>query len=79
MNPIDNMELIRKRKGITKTHIAKHCNRSVSWYADIAKGRRGLRVDDAMMIADAMGEDVKIFFDHKLSETLNQPKKSKPA
>lgn len=79
MNPVDNMELIRKRKGITKTHIAKHCSRSVSWYADIAKGRRRVYLDDFLMIADAMSEDVKVFFDNKLSATLNKPKKSKPA
>lgn len=79
MNPISNMEMIRKRKGITKTHIAKHCKRSVSWYADIAKGRRSVYLDDFMMIAEAMGEDVRIFFDHQLSDTLNRPKKVKLA
>lgn len=75
MNPINAMEQIRKQKGVTKTHIAKHCGRSVSWYADIAKGRRRVYLDDFVMIADALQEDVRNFFSHKLSVSLNKSKK----
>lgn len=64
-----NIENIRKKKGITKTHIAKHCDKSVSWYADIAKGRRRLFVDDLLGISEAMDVEVTIFFDKKLSVT----------
>lgn len=71
MNPIEVMEQTRKKKGITKTHIAKHCGRSVSWYADIAKGRRRVYLEDFMMIADAMGENVTNFFRQELSVTRN--------
>lgn len=72
MHPIEIMEQTRKRKGITKTHIARYCGRSVSWYADIAKGRRRVFLDDFIMIAESMGEDVANFFDKKLSETRNK-------
>lgn len=68
---VAKMEQLRKQKGITKTHIAKHCGHTVSWYADIAKGRRRAYLDDVFMIAEAMGIPVENFFDHKLSVTLN--------
>lgn len=58
MNPIvAHMEDMRRRKGITKTHIARHCGHSVTWYQDIAKGRRKVYLDDAILIAEAVGAD----------------------
>lgn len=72
MNPVcTRIEEIRVKKGVTKTHIAKHCSRSVSWYADIVKGRRRLYVDDVFLIADAMEMNVILSFDQKLSDTRN--------
>lgn len=65
------IEEIRVKKGVTKTHIAKHCRKSVSWYADIVKGRRRLYVDDVYLIADAMEMNAVLSFDQKVSETLN--------
>lgn len=62
MKPIRTMEQIRKRKGMTKTDIAKKCGHTITWYADIAKGRRGVSLEDFMQIADAMDEDVVNFF-----------------
>lgn len=63
MNPVViRIEQKRIEKGVTKTHIAKVCERSVSWYADIAKGRRRVLLDDFLMIAKALGEDAKKFF-----------------
>lgn len=59
---IARIEQKRIEKGITKTHIAKHCERSVTWYKDIAKGRRRVFLDDVFLIADAIGEKPKSFF-----------------
>lgn len=72
---VKNIETLRKRKGMTKTHIANHCGKTITWYADIAKGRRRICLDDVLLIAEAMEVEEKIFFDRKLSETLN-PQKS---
>ncbi|CAM3710006.1 helix-turn-helix transcriptional regulator [Cohnella lubricantis] len=72
MNPIINrIEEIRVKKGVTKTHIAKHCNRSVSWYNDIAKGRRRMYLEDIIPVAEALGEKPEYFFRQKLSESRN--------
>ncbi|WP_028609195.1 helix-turn-helix domain-containing protein [Paenibacillus harenae] len=68
---VARMEQLRKQKGITKTHIAKRCGHSVSWYADIAKGRRRAYLDDVFLIAEAMDVQIENFFDSKLSVTLN--------
>lgn len=71
---VKNIETLRKRKGMTKTHIANHCGKTIAWYADIAKGRRRVYLDDVLLIAEAMNEDERNFFDKKLSETLNKQK-----
>lgn len=63
MNPvIARIEQKRVEKGISKTHIAKHCEHTVSWYADITKGRRRVYLDDVFLIAQAIGEEPKKFF-----------------
>lgn len=75
MKPIhERIEEIRKSKGVTKTHIAKKCNRTVSWYHGISTGRRKPNVESLQQIADALGVDVKIFFDDDLSDSLNDSK-----
>lgn len=73
---IARMEEVRKRKGVTKTHVAKHCGHTVAWYHDIAKGRRKVYLDDAMLIAESLGEEFPIFFAKKLSDTRNMTDKS---
>lgn len=73
---VARMEDLRKRKGITKTHIAKHCGHTVAWYHDISKGRRNVYLDDAMMIAEAIGEDLTYFLRLKLSDTRNNTDKT---
>ena len=65
------VEAVRKKKGITKTHIAKYCGHTVSWYSDLSKGRREMRVTDLEQIAEALEVNPVIFFGKKLSETLN--------
>lgn len=73
MNPvIKRIEETRVKKGVTKTHIAKHCKRSVSWYNDISKGRRRMYLDDIFLVAEALGEKPEYFFRQKLSVSRNQ-------
>lgn len=67
----EKIEEIRVKKGVTKTHIAKHCSKSVSWYADIVKGRRRLYVEDMFLIVDAMEMSAVLSFDQKISDTHN--------
>lgn len=71
---VKNIEAIRKRKGITKAHIGRYCGKTGAWYGDIVKGRRRVYLEDVFVIADAMGEDITVFFDPKLSVTLNNRK-----
>jgi transcriptional regulator with XRE-family HTH domain len=66
------IEEIRKRKGVTKTHIAKHCGKTVAWYYGISTGKRTPNVDSLQQIADALEVDVRIFFEDELSDSLNK-------
>lgn len=71
---IDNIEKIRDKKGIKKSHIAKFCGHTPSWYTDIIKGKNRLSVDDLLLVADAMNENPAVFFSSKLSVTLRTNK-----
>lgn len=73
---IQKIEQIRTEKGITKTHIWKHCGKSAAWYSEMARGKRELYVRDLLKIAEALGEEPKIFFDLKVSVALNKRKRS---
>lgn len=70
-NVIAKIEEIRKRKGITKTHVANYCGHTVAWYYDIAKGRRRVYLDDALLILKSIDEEPGIFFGTKVSVTLS--------
>lgn len=65
------IEEIRKSKGVTKTHIAKSCGKTVAWYYGISTGKRIPNVESLQMIADALEVDVRDFFETELSDTLN--------
>lgn len=71
---IENIELVRKSKGVTKKHIALHCNKTSSWYGDIVKGKNRLSVDDLLLVADSLFEKPEHFFSEKLSVTLKTSK-----
>jgi len=71
---LQNIEALRQRKGITKTHIGRYCGKTGAWYGDIVKGRRQAYMKDVIKIAEAMDEDVKKFFDPKLSVSLRNKK-----
>jgi transcriptional regulator with XRE-family HTH domain len=66
-NVIEQIEAIRKSKGITKTHVAKQCGHSVNWYWKLENGRLRLRVDELGCIAKALDVDPSIFFANDLA------------
>lgn len=66
-----NIEEIRKRKGVTKSHIARRCGHTPQWYSKVSKGEIVLDVNKLERIADILEVDVVNFFDNKLSDTLN--------
>jgi len=70
----EKIELIRQRKGVTKTHIANKCNKTSAWYTDISHGKIRINVEVLQQIADALEVDVKIFFEDDLSVTHNKAK-----
>lgn len=75
MNPVvKNIESLRKQKRMTMKEIADYCGKTIPWYADIAKGRRRIYLDDMLLIAEAMKEEPSIFFTNKLSVTLSSKK-----
>lgn len=59
---IENIENIRKKKGVTKAFIAKKCSKTSSWYNDITKGKNRLSIDDFLNVAESLGEEPKNFF-----------------
>ncbi|WP_281659096.1 helix-turn-helix transcriptional regulator [Halobacillus sp. Cin3] len=68
MKPVyEKIEDIRKSKGVTKTHIAKRCGKTVAWYYGISKGKRQPNVESLQEIAKALDVDVRIFFEDSLS------------
>lgn len=68
------IEEIRVSKGVTKTHIAKSCGKTVAWYYGISTGKRIPNVESLQMIADALEVDIRDFFESELSVTLNEEK-----
>lgn len=72
----EKIELIRQRKGVTKTHIANRCNKTSAWYTGISKGRSRIDVETLQQIADALEVDVRIFFEDDLSATLKNQKQA---
>lgn len=72
MKPVyKRIEEIRIRKGVTKTHIAKRCGKSVAWYYGISTGKRIPNVESLQDIANALEVNIKIFFEDELSVTRN--------
>ena len=66
-----NIEEIRKRKGVTKSHIARSCGHTPQWYSKVSKGEIVLDVNKLELIASILEVDVTVFFNNKLSDTLS--------
>ncbi|MRG86970.1 helix-turn-helix domain-containing protein [Salinibacillus xinjiangensis] len=66
----ENVEKIRKAKGVTKTHLAKKLNLSLQGYRHITSGEVKLDVERLNVIAKSLGVSPAIFFDNKLTESV---------
>lgn len=66
----ENVEKIRRAKGITKTHLAKKLNLSLQGYRHITSGNVRLDVERLKIIAEVLGVDPAVFFDDELTESV---------
>jgi transcriptional regulator with XRE-family HTH domain len=64
----DNVEIIRKAKGITKTHLAKKLGLSLQGYRHITSGGTKLDVERLRIIANELHVAVEVFFDDELTK-----------
>lgn len=66
MHPIvQNIEHLRKSKGVMKGHLARRCGKSPEWYSKMLKGNRLPSIDDLSAMADALGVEPGYFFNHE--------------
>jgi transcriptional regulator with XRE-family HTH domain len=75
----ENVERIRKAKGVTKTHIANKLGLTLQGYRHIASGDVRLDVERLEIIADALDVEPAIFFDNKLTESVIKRRNKKSA
>ena len=66
----ENVELVRGAKGVTKKFIADKLGLSLQGYRHIANGAVSLDVERLKIIANALGEDEKIFFKAELTDEV---------
>lgn len=67
----EKVEQIRIKNGVTKSYLAKRLGISLMTYCHIAKGRIRLDVERLIVIAEALNVDPSIFFQEKLTETVD--------
>ena len=66
----ENVELIRKAKGVTKTYLAQKIGLSLQGYRHIANGATTLDAERLRILADALCVNVSVFFDKKLTDSV---------
>lgn len=66
----ENVELVRIAKGVTKKYIADKLGLSLQGYRHIANGAVSLDVERLKIIANALGEEEKIFFKTELTDEV---------
>lgn len=65
-----NVERIRKAKGVTKTHLANSLNLTLQGYRHITSGNVRLDVERLKIISEVLGVDPGVFFDEKLTDCV---------
>ncbi|EFM23061.1 DNA-binding helix-turn-helix protein [Selenomonas sp. oral taxon 149 str. 67H29BP] len=65
-----NIERVRRAKGVTKTHLAKVLGMSLQGYRYLENGSVRLDVERMKVIGDALGVDSSIFLDDKLTDSV---------
>lgn len=66
----ENVEKIRKAKGVTKTHLAKKLNLTLQGYRHLASGEVNMNVERLRIIAIDLGVEPAVFFDNELTESV---------
>jgi transcriptional regulator with XRE-family HTH domain len=66
----ENVERIRKSKGVTKTHLAKKLGMTLQGYRHLTSGEVKLDVERLKIIAEALNVEISVFFDSKLTDTV---------
>lgn len=67
----ENIRNIRKNKGITQVYVSQKLKIPVQTYNGYELGRRNLKVDILLDIAQILNEPVENFFKEKIYETKN--------
>lgn len=65
-----NVEKVRKAKGVTKTYIAKKLDMSLQGYTHLVSGNTRLDVERLAIIAAVLGVEPGVFFDDKLTDSV---------
>lgn len=66
----ENVERIRKARGVTKTHIAKRLHLSLQGYRHITTGKVRMDVERLRIIAEVLGVEPAVFFSNELTESV---------
>lgn len=66
----NNVEKIRKARGVTKTHLANRLGLSLQGYRHITSGVVKLDVERLKTIATDLCVDVAIFFDDSITDSV---------
>lgn len=66
----ENVEKIRKAKGVTKTYLAQRLNLSLQGYRHLASGEVKMDVERLKIIAVSLGVEPAIFFDSELTDSV---------
>ena len=66
----ENLKKIRIAMGVTQSHLAKKINVTGMTYSRIENGESKLDVERLKIISIALGLEVSIFFDEKLTESV---------
>lgn len=66
----ENVERIRKARGVSKTHIANSLDLSLQGYRHIASGAVRLDAERLKIIGSVLEVDPGIFFDKKLTDSV---------
>ena len=65
-----NIERVRRAKGVTKTHLAKSLGMSLQGYRYLESGTVRLDVERMRRIGEVLGVDSAIFLDDKLTDCV---------
>lgn len=66
----ENVERIRKSKGVTKTHLAKKLGMTLQGYRHLTSGEVKLDVERLRVISEALNVEISVFFDTKLTDIV---------